>query len=460
MGPAGVGLIGLYTNLVQTASAVSALGVNGVGLRRIAAANAQQDLARVAHFKRALFWGTLILSLLGAAGFFIARELIATYAVDDPARTMQIAWLALGVVLTVTAGAQEALLIGLRRTADYAWVNAGAGILGALISVVAAYVWGEDGLLIMILGAPVVTFLLGHFFVARIGMNAELEEAFSDIIGEVGRMVRVGFPFMLSSLIVISGHLLARMIVNQKLGIESLGYFQAAWSIGMTYIGTAFAAMGTDYSPRLTAVIKDQSAAKKLVNDQTDVALLICGPALLLMMGAAPWIITLLYSDQFGASVEILRWQLMGDVFKVICWPLSFILLASDAGKTFIGVQLWSAIVFVTAIWFGIPEFGLVATGIAFLLMHIAILPVYWMIGRRKINFSWSKPVFIHGLVIIALAIIVEVSARQSDLIGLIVGLGAGGGMGLWSLLYLSRMSDAGGPIGKINRFTRRWFNL
>ncbi len=84
----------------------------------------------------------------------------------------------------------------------------------------------------------------------------------------------------------------------------------------MTYIGFVLGAMGTDYYPRLTAVIHDHTSVNRIVNEQTEVALLLATPVLLAMLGLAPWVITLLYSDQFGEAVETLRWQVLGDLFE------------------------------------------------------------------------------------------------------------------------------------------------
>jgi len=68
----------------------------------------------------------------------------------------------------------------------------------------------------------------------------------------------------------------------------------------MTYLGFVLGAMATDYYPRLTAAISDTATATRLVNEQTEVALLLCAPVLLAMLGLAPWVIHLLYSAEFA----------------------------------------------------------------------------------------------------------------------------------------------------------------
>ena len=73
-------------------------------------------------------------------------------------------------------------------------------------------------------------------------------------------------------------------MIQQKLSAESLGYFQAAWAISMTYIGFVLSAMGTDYYPRLTQTIHDRIKVNRLVNEQTEVAILLAGPVLTIIL--------------------------------------------------------------------------------------------------------------------------------------------------------------------------------
>lgn len=80
--------------------------------------------------------------------------------------------------------------------------------------------------------------------------------------------------------------------------------------------------MSTDYYLRLTAVISDHGEGRRLlslVNQHTEVGLLLCIPVLVLMLGLARWVIGLLYSNAFGPGAGVLRWHLLslGDILKV-----------------------------------------------------------------------------------------------------------------------------------------------
>jgi PST family polysaccharide transporter len=450
LGPAGVGLVGLYLSLVQTASSVAAMGLGTVGTRQIAAAHAEGGDLAVGRTRRALLRGTMLLALIGAALFWLASGWIARVILADESRSNDIAWLSVGVALTVAAGSQGALLTGLRRIGDLARINVGAGVIGAVLGALALWLWGAQGLIAMILIAPVVTFLLGHLYVTRLGPPAGPPIGLPEMSREWQGMLTLGFAFMLSGLVTTLGHLAARTLVQRELGSEALGQFQAAWAIGMTYLGFVLSAMATDYYPRLTAAINDHKVATRLVNEQTEVALLLCAPVLLAMLGLAPWVIDLLYTAEFGPAVEILRWQLLGDILKVMSWPLGFVLLAAGAGKTFIVTESLGMGVFVLGVFMGLPRIGVTATGAAFLALYVVYLPLVWLLGGRRIGFRWTRAVKAQALAVMAAAVVVDIAARWSETLGVVLGLGLAAATGVWALMRLSAMAGAGGRLGRI----------
>lgn len=456
LGPAGVGLVGLYMNLIQTASSIAALGIGNVGTRQIAAAHADGGDEGVGRARRALFWGTILLALFGAAVFWLCSGWIARVIVADETRKADVAWLSLGVALTVAAGSQGALLTGLRRIGDLARINVGAGVIGSALGAIALWLWGAQGLIAMVLVAPVVSFLLGHLYVARLGPPAGPPVHLAEMSREWRVLVTLGFAFMLSGLITTLGHLAARTLVQRELGAEALGQFQAAWAIGMTYLGFVLGAMGTDYYPRLTVAIRDATAATRLVNEQTEVALLLCAPVLLAMLALAPWVIDILYSAEFGPAVEILRWQLLGDILKVMSWPLGFVILASGSGKIFIVTESLGMGVFVLGVLIGLPLIGVTATGVAFLALYVAYLPIVWWFGGRRIGFRWDRAVKAQALAVMAAAVAVDTTARWSEPLGAVLGVGLALVTGLWALMRLSAMAGAGGRLGRIASFGER----
>ena len=456
IGPAGVGLVGLYANLVQTAASVAGLGIGNVGTRQIATAHANGGAVQVGRTRRTLFWGALILAGLGAAVFWLLSSEIARGVLGEPAKSGYVAWLALGVALNVGMVSQQALMTGMRRIGDLARINVLAGILGTIANVTILWIWGTQGLVAVVLVSPAVTFLLGHVYVSRLAPPEGSRPTLREMVGELGDMARLGFAFMLSGLVATLGGLAVRTLVQRDLGPEALGQFQAAWVIGMTYLGFVLGAMGTDYFPRLTAVINDHEAATRMVNEQTEVALLLCAPILLTMLGFVPWVISMLYTQDFSPAVEVLRWQLLGDILKVMSWPLGFVIIASGAGKTFVATESIGVGVLVLGTFVGLPIVGVTATGMAFLAIYVVYLPLVWWVGGRRIGFRWSPAVLKLGLMLVASAAAVDLTGRWHAPLGAALGALTATGMALLAIMRLSTMTEARGKLGRIAAYGER----
>ncbi len=450
LGPAGVGLIGLFSNLIAAASNIAALGMRAVGTRQIAEAAARDDEHAVAVARRALFWGALAMSVLGTLVFWLLRGVLATHVLADPTLKDQMGWLALCVGLTVAAGSQGALLNGLRRIGDLARVSVYSSALATGLGVGALLLWREKGILVYLLLTPLASFLVSHWYVAHLPNTKQPPAPLRELAQQWSTLARLGGAFMLAGLSVTVGQLVIRTLVQRELGIEALGHFEAAWAISMTYIGFVLGAMGTDYYPRLTSVIHDHAAVNRLVNEQTEVALLLAGPVFLTMLGLAPWVIKLLYSSSFAEAATILRWQILGDILKVVSWPLGFVILAAGDGRTFIANELLGMGVFVLCVWLGLPYLGLQTTGIGFLVMYVVFLPIVYWLARRRTGFRWTARVAAEATSLLVISALIAGVVAWHRLAGAALGVAAAGAFSIFALARLAQMTHSAGPLARI----------
>lgn len=460
LGPAGIGLIGLLQNLMQTASTVSAVGFGSAGTRQIAEAAAGERDANVATARRALFWGTLFLSVVGGALFFLMREQLATWLLGDIVHADDLGWLALGVVFTVAAGSQGALLQGLRRIGDVAKVQIVSAIFATIIGVAVLFAWGENGIVPFLIAAPLASFVVGHWFVAKLERIPAGQSPLPSLILQWRTLAGLGVAFMLSGLVASFGLLASRSVIQHQLGPDELGQFQASWAISMTYLGFVLSAMGADYYPRLTGTIRDHGAATRLVNEQIEVALLLGGPALIAMMALAPLVVRLLYSSEFAVAGDILRWQVMGDILKIASWPLGYVLLAAGAGKTYIASESIGIGVFVLGIWLAVPLLGITATGVSFVAMYAIYLPLVFWLARRHIGFRWQAGILGRMALLILAAGTIFFVSHHSELAAGLVGIVLASVFGLHGLARLGSMAELSGVPGKLARLSSRAINL
>lgn len=423
-GPAGVGLMGFYQNIMSMASTIAGCGLGSSGVRQIAASvNEETTLVIV---RRTLWLANLMLGISGMIALWLLRDPVSELVFGHANYANQVGLLGLGVFFSLLATSQTALLQGLRRVADLARVNIIGALAGAAAGILAVYIMGEKGIVWFVLIAPAVSALVAMYYVHFL-LPARGPYDWPGIQQQWQAMLKLGIPFMGAGLLTLVTQLVARSIILRELGMDASGYFQAAWSISMTYIGFVLGAMGADYYPRLTEAIKDHQRARKLVNEQTEMALLLAGPVLLLMLVLAPWIIHLLYAESFAPASELLRWQILGDVVKVISWPMGYILLASGRGGVFLGAEFtWNA-VYLGVIALGINQLGLVIAGVGFLVAYIFFWCLLCAITMNLIGFRASPRNLLFSLFLLlsgaGIVLLSNVSTQMTYVFGTLVTL-------------------------------------
>jgi PST family polysaccharide transporter len=328
--------------------------------------------------------------------FWLFRNTITATFVHQSNASSAVGWLVIGVVLTIATGYQTAVLTGLRRIGDLARISVLSAMFAAVAGSAAIILWREAGIVMFVLALPAATFAIGCLYVARIGLGGGQSRGQPrplKLKAQISSLVRLGTAVTLSIFVALAGQLLIRTMVERDLGPVALGHFQAAWTITVTYLGFIFQAMGSDYLPRLTAAADDAEQTSRMVNDQTETALLMAAPALLMMIGLAPWVLSLLYTSEFREAAMMLRWQGLGDLLKIVSWPIAFVLLGRGAGRRYGFADVSGTVILVVGTAVALPLMGIQAPGAAYFVMNLYYLALIFFLVRPHVQFQWHKRV-------------------------------------------------------------------
>lgn len=460
LGPAGIGLIGLYNNLMNMAAMLASLGFGTAGTRRIAATHSDDDGRPAEKVRKALFWGTLGLSVIGALVFLGVSPLIANDLLNRPDRQLEIAWLALGVASGVLITYQTAIFIGFRYIKEFAKVKVLSSVFGTAAGISAIWLFGDQGLVLYVLAVPVTTLVVGRILLRRIKHTADIPTSFYDLKQEWRMTAGLGIIFVLSGFVCMAGDLSVRTIMQRQLGLVGLGHFQAIWAISVANLGLILGAMGTDFYPRLSAVVDQPELARRMINEQTEVALLLCAPLLLFGLGFAPWLVKLLYSAEFLPAVDVLRLQFVADVLKIVSWPLGITLMALGAGKTYFCSDAIASAILVLVVYLATPTLGLYSVGLGSLMMYVCYAPLLFLILYHKIQFRWSRFVLQYTLITFLAASLVFGLAYESELIAAVLGLIMSLGLGMFALWKLTKMANLEGRVARLVPLSKRVLNI
>jgi PST family polysaccharide transporter len=212
-----------------------------------------------------------------------------------------------------------------------------------------------------------------------------------EVTDEAAALLKLGFVFMLSGVMTQGVMAAVNYILLDRMDEKTVGLYGQAWMLSGYLVGFVFQAMGTDYYPRLTAVANDKARCNQLVNEQTEVGMLLAGPALLATLTFAPWLLHLVASGKFLPATEVLRWFCLGMLLRAFSWPMAFVMMAKNAQKLFFWTELGSNLLYVGLVWLGVGRFGLNGVGMAFVALYAVYTAIAYVIVRRLSDFRWSR---------------------------------------------------------------------
>src|SRR4051812_21102868 len=406
LGPAGVGLTGLYLSITEVTQSLAGMGLQTSGVRQIAEAVGSNDVNRIARTVTVLRRMAVVLGVLGALLLIGFARPIARFTFGNHDHVGAVALLAIAVLCREVAAGQGALIQGMRRISDLARISILGAVLGAIITIALIYLLHEDGIVPSLIAASAVSLAVSWWYSRRVVVDRP-SMVLSQVVTEASALLKLGFAFMASGFLTLGAAYAIRIIVVRMAGMEAAGLYQSAWSLGGLYAGFILQAMGADFYPRLTAVVRNHDECNRLVNEQAQISLLLAGPGVLATLTLAPLVIAVFYSPTFAPAAIILRWVSLGMLLRIIAWPMGFIIVARGAQAVFFWTEVAATVVHVGLAWLLVSRFGVAGAGMAFMALYVWHGLLIYAIVSRSSGFRWSRANLRTGIIYLALSVLV-----------------------------------------------------
>jgi enterobacterial common antigen flippase len=400
IGPAGIGLLGIFSSVADLTRSIAQLGINASGVRQIAEAMGSNDGHRIARTIMVLRRVAVTLGLLGAVALIVLCRQVSQWAFGSEQHAASIAWLSLAVLFRLVGDAQAAMLQGMRRIAEIAKIGVFGALAGALVSIVLAALMGENGVVPGLIATAAASTLISTWYARKVRVEP-VRMSRPEVRQEAASLLKLGLAFMASALLTTGAAFAVRAIVLRDGGVGAAGMFQAAWTLGGMYVGFVLQAMGTDFYPRLVSAIGDREHANRLVNEQAQVSLLLAGPGVIATLVLAGPVVVAFYSTEFTAAIDALRWICMGMALRVITWPMGYLVVANNRRIVFFATELAWTVVNVALSWVCVAQFGLIGAGIAFFASYVFHAVMIYTVVSRMHGFEWSTQTWRHGLIFV-----------------------------------------------------------
>lgn len=397
LGPAGIGVIGLYQTSLQLVQSITNMGIAQSGVRDVSEANGSDDfekVSRIVTVVRRLVWFT---GILGTLAVIVLSPILSKASFGNYDYTIPFVFLSITLLIDQLSAGQKIVLQGLRRLKDLAKATAIGQTLGLFVSVPFYYWIGINGIVPTLILTSVCSLIISWHFSRNVKVD-EIRITTKQTFGQGRMMLVMGISMSLSSIFSTAAAYAIRGFIQGIGGVEEVGLFQAGFVIMNTYVGLITNAIAADYYPRLAAINKDNAKCREVVCQQGVIATMILAPMLTICLVFMPFVLKLLYSNQFLDTNEYISWACIGMLLRLASWVISFLFVAKAESKLFVINEFVSCLYYMAFSIGGYWLYGLKGVGIAFALTYALYFVQVYLISRYRYGFSLNK-IFISSYV-------------------------------------------------------------
>lgn len=390
LGPAGIGIQGLYLTATQMVKDISSLGLSQSAVRDVSEANSSGDSEKVNRTISVLHRLVWLTGLLGAVIVLLMSPLLSKWSFGSYDYTVPFGFLSVTLLLDQLAAGQKVVLQGLRRLKDLAKASALGSTVGLVITIPLYYFFKVDGIVPTLILYSASVLLITWLFSRKVKFKKE-ELTTKEVIADGRQMMSLGIAMSVSSILASATSYVLRSYIRSLGGIDEVGLYAAGFAIMTSYVGMIFNAMVTDYYPRLSAVQSDNAKCREFVNQQGEIASLIITPLLALCIIFMPIGVYLLYSNRFLGACGYLLWSSLGTMFKLGSWLISYQFVAKGESKLFIANELVACAYGFIANIVGYKYGGLTGLGIAYCITYIIYFIQVYLIAKKRYQSYFSS---------------------------------------------------------------------
>ncbi|WP_242202418.1 oligosaccharide flippase family protein [Aestuariivivens insulae] len=370
IGANGFGVLSLFSSTVNLIVDLTKLGLDTSAVREISQYNSKKNKTEVVVFINVLNKVIWITGIIGAVLTLLFSKKLSIWTFGNSDYTIEFLWLSIAILINQLSHGKKAILQGTQQLGKLAKANLLASTIGLIVSVPLYYFYNIRGIVPSIILSFVLTYMVFSFY-SKSNAYKSIKMRFSKVMHRSKTMLSLGATMSFTSLFMTLILWLIQIYIRNYSGVESVGFYNAGIIIINSYLGIVFNAMGTDYFPRLSAINKNNSLIKDVVNEQAEVAILLITPLIVLFIAFSPFIIKLLYTKQFIIITGLVVFGVLGALFKAVSFSLGYVIIAKGDSKIFIKTSIFFNILMFSICILSYTLGGLTGLGLGLLVYYI-----------------------------------------------------------------------------------------
>lgn len=393
LGPAGVGLNGIYNETKELLHETTNMGMDQSGVQTISIAyeeflKSNDDTQLCNSIKLTRSW-VVLFAVIGLLFCSIFSCPISLMTFGNTEHTLDFVFLSPAVAMATIICGETAILKATRQLKRIAFLSSVNIIIGIVTCIPLYILWGFRGIIPAILLCLLVQMSVTMFFSYK---NNKPEFCFEKAFLSTGKaMILLGGALVLQGIIAHGTKLGIQSYINTNGSLADVGLFNAMTTMISSYLGLFAYAIHTDFYPRLAGVFKDYDARQQTVTRQIDVIQLFTAPMIVVMLSCLHILVPLLLSSDFNAMIPALEIALISCLTRSMSQPLAFMPLAGGEPKSFLALDVVDYALMLATYITCYALWGFIGLGFGIFLYNILDLLWCCLFARVKYGVSPNK---------------------------------------------------------------------
>ena len=401
LGPAGMGIAGLFTTVSTTIQQFASLGLNLAIVKEVG--QSKDDESRLADILAAIRPMILLSAILGALICMLFPSLLSSLTFGNPSFTGSFMLLSGAVFFSIAGAALMSVLQGLHAIKPLSKATLVGSIIGLIVGVPLYWLLGINGIvpsLVVLAFSTCAWYFMSLMNTLKVSASQWHKEIHLPLLK---RVLSMGLILISNDLFLSLVNYLVNVYIRCYGGMDEVGFFQSCNTMTSQYSAIVFTAMAMDYLPRLSAVSGDNKRMCEAVNRQMEVVGLLIAPIACAVIFVAPFVIQILQTEKFLIATPLLRLLALAVVVRALMYPLGYIVFAKDNRKLFFWMESVGANLLTLILTCGgYHLFGLNGLGYAAIIDCMVCLCVYIVVNHHLYGYKLTPTAF--SIMILSLA--------------------------------------------------------
>lgn len=368
IGPAGVAYVGQFQNFLTITNNGSNLGIGQGTIKYLAEHREEKE-----EYQKILstsFIITIASSCLISILILLFHEQLSIYLFHTPKMSFVLIVLALSITLYSSGQILMHALNGFQEIRKLITARILTSLLGLVSTIILVIVAGVEGALLALIISQIIGFsiLISYSKTSAWFSKANFLNGWD--LNCAKKLGHFSIMTFVSVILLNIRQIYLRDYIIVQLSPEAAGYWQAIWKISELYLSVITFSLSVYYLPKLSSIKEKKALQAEIFKGYKFLIpiVLVLSISIFILRDI---IIYVLFTPDFSAVRDLFFYQLIGDVFKIASWILSFLMVAKAMTKTFIITEIIFIGLFGILSLVGVEWYGLIGMTYAFAITYI-----------------------------------------------------------------------------------------